>query len=225
MRTTLRIALLTVFLAIAASLALATPLPGTVLVAPGASVVPGDATGQPAGTLLASLTETWSFSTTAGTTSGTFITAVFRNSSGTLDFYYQVSNGPSSSTSLARESNTSFSGFQTSVGFRTDGSSVPGGLFADGTVIPNTADRNTSGAVVGFNFNIPVTNEIAPGQTSFVLVISTNATNFTQGNSEMLDGGSVTVNAFQPAVPEPSSLLLFGSGLVTLAGVLRRKLS
>src|SRR4051794_12211475 len=71
----------------------ATPLAGAILASPGATVFPGlIATGTSAGTLLASLVAPYSFSTTAGNTSGTLTSAVYRNSSGTLDFYYQVSN-------------------------------------------------------------------------------------------------------------------------------------
>ena len=195
---------------------------GTIPTPPGTTVFPGLVpSGAPAGTLLASLTEPWSFTTTAGTTDGTLTTAVFMESGGTLDFYYQVSNNANSATSIDRESNTNFAGFTTSTGFRVDGSLLTGGSFVDGTQAPVTADRDSTGSVVGFTFSPPTTAELTPGTTSNVLVISTNAKNFVAGNAELLDGGSVTVAAFQPAVPEPSLLIGMAMGLIAMVGVRR----
>src|SRR5215471_17262479 len=65
-------------------------LTGTVLTPPGVTVVPGLVPAGTQGTILASLVTPYSFTTTAGTTSGSLTTAVYRNSSGTLDFYYQI---------------------------------------------------------------------------------------------------------------------------------------
>lgn len=177
------------------------------------NALPGNATGEASGTLLATLTDPWSFTTTAGTTSGTLTTAIFRESSGTLDFYYQVANDALSKTSIARESNTFFDEFLTSVGFRTDGSTLGAG-FVDGTMAPDLADRNAG--VIGFSFSLAVTDKIGPGQTSNVLIISTNATKYTRGNAEVLGGGSVTLAAFQPAssVPEPATMAFLGAGLL-----------
>src|SRR5215467_673702 len=139
-----------VWLLMTAPYSQATPLPGTILTSPGFTVLPGlIAPGTPAGTLLASLVSPYSFVTTAGTTSGTVTSAVYRNSSGTLDFYYQVSNSASSSTAIARESNTNFTGFTTWTGFRTDAV----GPFVAGTVPYVTADSNAAGSVIGFSFN------------------------------------------------------------------------
>src|SRR5713226_101134 len=130
------------------SIASATPLAGTVLANPGDTVFPGFvAPGTAQGTLLASMVAGYSFSTTAGLTSGTLVSAVFRNSSGTLDFYYQVNNcfqagitafcpgGAASATSIARESSVSFAngtptGWMTNVGFTFMGSTISG-VFVD----------------------------------------------------------------------------------------------
>ena len=94
--------------------------------------------------------------------------------------------------------------------------------------MPVTADRNSVGDVVGFSFTPPDSAKIQPGQTSDVLVISTNATDFTAGDVSVIDGGVSTVASFEPTrpsttVPEPTSLLLVTGGLIgLLAGRLRR---
>jgi hypothetical protein len=205
-------------------------LTGTVALVPSDTVVPG-LTSAAAGTLLASLSAPWTSS--LGTSSGTLVSAVYRNPSGTLDFYYQVTDnltapncgggGQPACDPLSRETDTDFITWATAVGFRIDGASLPGGVFVNGTVAPITADRNGVGNVVGFSFIPPDSSKIQPGQTSNVLVISTNAMNFKAGNASVIDGGVTTVSSFEPAsgVPEPASLLLIGGGFVALAFVRR----
>jgi hypothetical protein len=183
------------------------------------------------GTLLATLSAPFSFSTTSGTTSGTLLSAVYRNGSGTLDFYYQVVNSAASATALSRESDFNFLTFLTAVAYRLDGSTLTGTSFTDGTagIIPVTGDRDILGSTVGFNFvPTPPGTKIPPGSTAAVLIISTNATTFAAGNAEVLDGGTQTVASFQPAIsaatPEPESagLFLFGTLVLILWSRYRR---
>jgi hypothetical protein len=192
-----------------------------------------DATGGAFGTLLASLSAP--FVSTLGTNSGTLVSAVYREAGGTLDFYYQITNNLTSTNCghagqpacdpLNRETDTDFSTWMTALATRTDGNLAPGGIFVAGTVAPGTGDRNSgSGNVVGFSFNAPpFPTPIAPGMTSIVLIISTDARNFKAGNASVIDGGVTTVASFEPAAgtPEPASFALLGLGLLAVGGIRR----
>ena len=191
------------------------------------TVFPADCTGMDPGTLDAWMSSSFTYSTTSGTNTGFIYSAVY-DDDGTLDFYYQIVNDPSSSTALARLTATDFAGFTTNSAYRTDGSTLTGTGFVDGTVAPQTSDSNIDGSVIGFSFYPPTgpPAEISPGETSYVLIISTNATSFEAGNASIIDGGTDTVAAFQPfspaSVPEPASLGLMGLGLIAVASVRRR---
>jgi hypothetical protein len=80
------------------------------------------------------------------------------------------------------------------------------------------ANRTSNARVVGFGFVTPAVLEgIDPGETSMILVIRTNATLYTGGVSNAIDGATATVRTFSPLattvsiVPEPASLLLLSS--------------
>jgi hypothetical protein len=142
---------------------------------------------------------------------------------GDLDFVYQIANGAASATGIARATATSFTGFLTDVGFFVNGSALSGGLFVDGTVPPQLVDRLFA-STVGFNYTVPAITPVNPGETSTVMVIETNATNFAAGNFGLIDGGTFTGAAFQPvaAVPDSgSTAILLGLGMIGLFAAYR----
>jgi hypothetical protein len=196
------------------------------ILAPGASGPP-DILG-PSGTLRASLSGTWT--NTTSTMSGTYVTAVYSDplntfGAGDLDFVYQVFNNANSIDSVGRTTAINFTGWLTDVGFTLTGSTLGAG-FVNGTVIPISVDRSLSGDSIGFSFTPPILAAINPGQTSMVLVIETNATLFTAGNFNLIDGGVTTVAAFEPLaarVPEGSALSMLGISGFALLGAMKRK--
>jgi hypothetical protein len=80
-----------------------------------------------------------------------------------------------------------------------------------------------SSDVVGFSFSAPVINPVTPGDSSTVLIIKTNASNWGNGSASVIDGGVVTLEAFEPTgshtVPEPNLATLLCIGLVALVGM------
>lgn len=197
------------------------------IIPPGPGAFPPDIFALSGLTLLDSVSSTET--STSGALTFTLNAAVYSDPSnifgaGDLAFVYQVMNSSTSPDSVGRVTGIDFTGFQTDVGYTATGSTLPGGMFVDGTVTPQLVDR-VHADVVGFSFNAPLTLLIGPGDTSVVLVVETDATNYTAGHANVIDGGVSTVDAFQPAsgVPEPATMGLFGAGMLALAGIRRSR--
>jgi hypothetical protein len=132
---------------------------------------------------------------------------------GTLDFYFQIINDPTSLNSIARLTTASYTRFLTDVDWRTD---------RPGSIAVTSADRQALGDAVGFNFtSTPLgAGVISPGSTSHWFFVKTDATQFGLGTVALIDGGVATVAAFAP-IPEPSTSVLVIGALCSVGALLR----
>jgi PEP-CTERM motif len=138
---------------------------------------------------------------------------------GCLDFFFEVTSAAASTDAVARITDASFGAFLTDVGYTTGPGSISGG------VTPNTVDRSSNGNVIGFNFNLPA--GLAPGKSSQILEVQTNARTFMTGTLQIIDSSVASVTSFQPCpVPEPATatFMLLGMLLVGAGSFARRRI-
>ena len=166
----------------------------------------------------------------AFTFAATMRSAVYRNITGTLDFYYQVERtGPGSlgeDSEVKTFTAANFHGF--TVDALVSAADVDGGGFFTMANNPgdftSTAQRTPDGETLRTLFNV---NGLVGTDTSATYIFRTNATEFTRGTFGVIDGSTFSGLAFAPtsAVPEPATwgLMLVGFGIV--GSTLRRRRS
>jgi hypothetical protein len=162
---------------------------------------------------------------TTGTFSATVRSAVYRNTLGTLDFYYQVSRlgpGTAGDDLIKTLTATSFGGFDIDA-YRWTGDPDGAGEFLErsGNLEPiTTLGRTPNGNVPTISFALPGQAGIGGTDTTSTYVFRTDATLYGPGFWSIQDGTSLSGSAFAPlaAVPEPASwmMMIGGFGLIGL---------
>jgi hypothetical protein len=140
---------------------------------------------------------------------------------GCLDFAFQITVDSSAAGAGIFSANLSrFFGYTTDVGYVTN----------SGDVAPNSVSRGPFGGGVTFLFNT-ADSAIGLGRVSDFVVVATNATTFDRNGSLGIAGGNSQNpnlsgqinNLFEPTfLPEPSTALLFGIGLIGIAALRKR---
>lgn len=163
----------------------------------------------------------------ASTFNGTYSAAVFTDATNflcasagnCLTFGIQVKNSSTSADGIETVTTGPFSNlFTYNVGY------VP----IVGAYIAPLQINDSANGTISFKFTLGSNwaNMIMPGFSSDYLVIQSSATAYSNASISFQDNQTATVAGFLPSVaitPEPSSLLLLGTGFCGVAGTMLRK--
>jgi hypothetical protein len=179
---------------------------------------------QLAGTVLIDELIPFSFSAGvgAGDITGTVQQRIVQSSvDGTLDFYWRVMSDANSAAAIGSFRVGGFVSPEYNANWRIDGL---------GDNAPDHAHRFSGSEDTFVNFLFDGAGDaLLPGQSSYFFFFDTTATNYAKTASFDLTGtgtGPISAQfaAYSPApVPVPAAVWMFGSGLLGLAGIARRK--
>lgn len=179
-------------------------LPGTTL----AAVAEVDPTG---GSVVATQVQPFATAGYTGTLTSTVIAGDATNPLGGLTFTYAITSSASSTVPITRLAVNGFAPFTVDVSYK------PG----TGTVAPTAQDRDASGGVIGFTYlGTPIgAGKIEPGATTHLMVVQTNAADYSASPANVIDGSISAVTSYAPiVVPEPASI-----ASILVAGTLLRR--
>ncbi len=219
-------------IAVAAAIGAAAPHgAGAVVLAPGSSGLVFTQFGPilaTQGALLASM----SSQASAATFSANVRSAVYRNTGGTLDFYYQVYH-TGAGTSGANDEITGFAA-NNYAGFVVDAFITPTdpdgvGQFQDvfnpvpGNMSTTRVGRSMTGVALQVNQHAVGLNGLLQGENSATWIFRTNARSFKQGSFRVLGSSELQDLGFAPAVPEPATWAMMIGGFGMLGAAARRR--
>ena len=181
------------------------------------------------GTLLASQSQTGQAAVNP-TFNATLRSAVYRNTFGTLDFWYQVTiNSMDAGEMVTGLTSSAFTGYGIDALFSGGAGGDPdgGGIFTapnNPGAFTSTASRNPSGFTIRSDFGA---NGLLAGETSATYIFRTSAVQFDSlGTFSAVDGSVFTVGNYQPigpSVPEPATWAMMMLGFGAMGAVLRTR--
>lgn len=214
----------------------ASPLLADTIV-PGGGISPLPVTTAPTLTGVVTMApQSFSFGGSSGNKDqGTFVASVGESATNpfgvddlTFEYQFHVTKGDVSSITVS-----DFTGFKTDVAIALG--SLPH-TTAGTPIKPFSVNRSgISGPDDGANIQFVFDPDALPGATTYILIVNTNATDYNINTIGLRDSGAESLFAYEPigspfnpnltSAPEPSSLLLLGTGLLGVGMVFRRRFS